>query len=380
MVVAANDIYSDLNMEPNMKTLHVELGQRSYDIFIENCSLGLAGQVLSTLNQRKNLTIITNTTIAPLYLEALKISLHAHGFNTNEIILPDGEQFKTLDSMRAIYEQLLGFGLDRSSTLIALGGGVIGDMTGFAAATFMRGIPFVQIPTTLLAQVDSSVGGKTGVNLPGGKNMVGSFYQPVAVIVDPQVLGTLPARELRAGMAEVIKYGIINDSEFFSFLESNMSSILQLNAESISQVITQCCRIKADIISQDETEQGIRAHLNFGHTLGHAVETLTGYSKYLHGEAVAIGMQAAALLSQSLGFCSADDVKRIEALITDAGLPVTAPSFKAADCMHAMLKDKKKSGSTLNFVLVKQIGEVFLQPVLQDQLQRLLVSDSTFCE
>jgi 3-dehydroquinate synthase len=181
-------------------------------------------------------------------------------------------------------------------------------------------------------------------------------------------------------MAEVIKYGIISDSEFFSFLESNMPSILQLNAESISQVITQCCRIKADIISQDETEQGIRAHLNFGHTLGHAVETLTGYTKYLHGEAVAIGMQAAALLSQSLGFCSADDVRRIEALITSAGLPVTAPSFKAGDYMHAMLKDKKKSGSTLNFVLLKQIGEVFLQPVLQDQLQSLLASDSTFCE
>jgi len=215
----------------------VELGNRSYGIYIGDGLIGQAGQVLSTIALHKRTAIITNTTIAPLYLEQLKSALHAHGFSTSEIILPDGEQFKTLDSMRVIYDQLLSLGLDRSCALIALGGGVIGDMTGFAAATFLRGIPFVQIPTTLLAQVDSSVGGKTGVNLPGGKNMVGAFNQPVAVLIDPLVLGTLPGRELRAGMAEVIKYGIISDPGFFTFLEERMHSVLQLVPETIYQSI-----------------------------------------------------------------------------------------------------------------------------------------------
>ncbi len=362
-----------------MHTQRVELGQRSYDIYLENGLLQRAGQVLGTRNLHKAVTIITNTTIAPLYLEVLKISLHKQGFKTREIILPDGEQYKTLDSMRSIYDTLLEFGLDRSSSLIALGGGVIGDMTGFAAATFLRGIPFVQIPTTLLAQVDSSVGGKTGVNLPGGKNMVGSFYQPVAVLIDPLVLETLPVRELRAGISEVIKYGIINDQDLFGFLEANMPSILNLDTKSIAEVIIRCCRIKAVITSQDETEKGVRAHLNFGHTVGHAVETLTGYSKYLHGEAVAIGIVAAAVLSCSLGFCGEADVTRITNLIQAAGLPATVPPFSVADYTNAMLKDKKKSGSTLNFVLVKQVGEVCLSPVSQDQLEILFDGDSAPC-
>jgi len=230
----------------------------------------------------------------------------------------------------------------------------------------------VQIPTTLLAQVDSSVGGKTGVNLPGGKNMVGAFNQPVAVLIDPQVLGTLPSREFRAGMAEVIKYGIISDPGFFKFLEQSMHAVLELDADTVSTVIRQCCLIKADITSRDETEKGVRAYLNFGHTLGHAVETLTGYSRFLHGEAVAIGMLAAAQLSQTLGFCKAEDVGRIDALIRVAGLPVDIPPFQVSEYMHAMLKDKKKTGSIINFVLMKRIGDVSLRPVEQDQLQAFL--------
>lgn len=359
-------------MEPRMETVRVELGSRSYDIYIAHGLIERAGHILSGIIPNKHIAIITNATIAPLYLEPLIEALNAHGFKTGKIILPDGEQFKTLDSMRVIYDQLLGLELDRSCCLIALGGGVIGDMTGFAAATFLRGIPFVQIPTTLLAQVDSSVGGKTGVNLPGGKNMVGAFNQPAAVLIDPLVLGTLPSRELRAGMAEVIKYGIISDPGFFAFLEESMHSVLQLDAETVSMVIRKCCLNKADITAQDETEKGIRAYLNYGHTLGHAVETLTGYSRFLHGEAVAIGMLAAAQLSRALGFCEPEDVGRIDALIKSAGLPVTIPPFPISDYLQAMLKDKKKTGSIINVVLMKRIGDVFLQPVSQDQLQVFL--------
>jgi 3-dehydroquinate synthase len=355
-----------------METVRVELGSRSYDIYIAHGLIERAGHILSGIILTKHATIITNSTIAPLYLESLIKALHVHGFKTSEIILPDGEQFKTLDSMRMIYDQLLDLGLDRSCALIALGGGVIGDMTGFAAATFLRGIPFVQIPTTLLAQVDSSVGGKTGVNLPGGKNMVGAFNQPVAVLIDPLVLGTLPERELRAGMAEVIKYGIISDPGFFTFLEQSMHSVLELDPETVSTVIRQCCLIKADITSRDETEKGVRAYLNFGHTLGHAVETLTGYSKFLHGEAVAIGMLAAAQLSNTLGFCEAEDVDRIDSLITAVGLPAAIPPFPLTDYLQAMLKDKKKTGSIINVVLMKRIGDVFLRPVAQEQLQAFL--------
>jgi len=365
-------------MESGMHTVHIELGQRSYDVYIKSGLLDHSGQLLSNFVPNKNVAIITNSTIATLYLDVLKLSLHAHGFSSREIILSDGEQFKTLESMQVIYEQLAGFDLDRASALIALGGGVIGDMAGFAAATFLRGISFFQIPTTLLAQVDSSVGGKTGVNLPGGKNLVGAFYQPAAVIIDPCVLGTLPEPELNAGLAEVIKYGIIRDAGFFGFIENHLNAIRQRETDVLSSLIMKCCRIKADIVSRDETEKGVRAHLNYGHTLGHAVETLTGYCGFLHGEAVAIGMCAAAQLSRALGFCELPDVQRIESLISSCGLPVRAPVFPVADYMDAMLKDKKKSGSTINCVLLRRIGEVFLYPVspelLSEHLSGILTS------
>jgi 3-dehydroquinate synthase len=361
-------------MKPMSEIVRVELGQRTYDISIKDGLLDSVGPLLKSSDLGNRAVIVTNTTVAPLYLDTVHSSMQTAGFDVSRIILPDGEQFKNLDTMRLIYDELLKLGLDRSSALIALGGGVIGDMTGFAAASFLRGIPFVQIPTTLLAQVDSSVGGKTGINLAGGKNMVGAFYQPAAVIIDPLVLETLPARELSAGIAEVIKYGIICDSDFFAFLATTIDSILQLDGEAVSTIISRCCSLKADITSRDETEKGIRAHLNYGHTIGHAVETLTGYSEYLHGEAVAIGMVAAARLSRLLGCCSSEDVERIENLIKAARLPVAAPALPAGEYIQAMQKDKKKTGTELNFILLKSIGEVFLQPVAEEQLRKLLAS------
>lgn len=362
-------------MNQKTKIVRVELGQRTYDISITNGSLGSVGPLLKSLDLGNRIVIVTNTTVAPLYLDTVQSSLQKAGFDVSRIILPDGEQFKNLDTMRLIYDELMELGLDRSSALIALGGGVIGDMTGFAAASFLRGIRFVQIPTTLLAQVDSSVGGKTGINLTGGKNMVGSFYQPAAVVIDPLVLETLPASELSAGIAEVVKYGIIRDLDFFCFLETNIDLILQLDSEAVSTVISRCCSLKADITSRDETEKGIRAHLNYGHTIGHAVETLTAYSEYLHGEAVAIGMVAAARLSRLLGCCGSEDVERIEDLIRAARLPVKVPTFSAGEYIQAMQKDKKKTGTEINFVLLKSIGEVFLQPVTEEQLRTLLASN-----
>ncbi len=358
-----------------MKNVHVDLERRSYEIHIASGLISSVGRLLKSIFSGSITAVITNETIAPLYLPLLETSLRSAGFDISPIILHDGEQFKTLDSMRSIYEQLLECGLDRSALLIALGGGVVGDMAGFAAATYMRGIPFVQIPTTLLAQVDSSVGGKTGVNLPGGKNTVGAFYQPRAVFIDPLVLETLPERQLRAGLAEVIKYGIIRDPALFAFIEERLDSLLHRDADTTASVIKQCCMIKSDIVSRDETEQGVRAHLNFGHTLGHAVESLTGYSAYLHGEAVAIGMWAAARLSRTLGLCATADVQRIESLLASAGLPTVVPSFSVSAYMGAMLKDKKKTGSTVNFVLTHRIGEVALHPVGQERLRAFLARD-----
>lgn len=360
-----------LSQESNMHTVHVGLGSRSYDIHIASGILDRSGTLLADIGLSR-ICIITNTTVAALYLERMKQSLVDQGIDSVDIILPDGEQFKTLETMHDIYQQLLGFGLDRASAVLALGGGVVGDMAGFAAATFMRGIPFIQFPTTLLAQVDSSVGGKTGVNLPGGKNMVGAFHQPVIVIIDPDVLGTLSVRELRAGFAEVIKYGIIQDPDFFGFLDSSIDALSSREAGVLAGVISRCCAIKADIVERDETEQGIRAQLNYGHTLGHAVETLAGYGTFLHGEAVAIGMCAAAGISAELGECGQDVALRIRSLVSRAGLPTDVPAFPVRDYIGAMLRDKKKAGSTVKFVLPRAVGDVFLRPFTPGQLERCL--------
>jgi len=355
-----------------MNTLTVDLGSRSYKIFIEEQLLDKAGSSIDSLLATRRAAIITNTTIAPLYAGRLATALTASGFETSIIELPDGEQFKTLDRIHGMYSEMLAAGLDRQSVLIALGGGVVGDMTGFAAATFMRGIDFIQIPTTLLAQVDSSVGGKTGVNLTEGKNLIGSFHQPRIVLIDPQVLTTLDIRELQSGTSEVIKTAIIRDASFFEFLEQNIQGIATCDMAVLQHIIATCCRTKAAIISEDETEQGIRAFLNFGHTIGHAIETLTRYETYTHGEAVAIGMAAISHLSSKLGFCSLNDANRIVALIQRAGLPTTLPSFSPEDYCAAILKDKKKTADIIKIVFLKQIGEVFLREISAAQLCELL--------
>jgi len=354
-----------------MDKITVDLDSRSYDIIIDAHLLDAAGTAVRKLHPAQSAAIVTNTTVGPLYTGRLEAALHRAGFKTAIIELPDGEQFKTLAHVEYLYSRMIEAGLDRQSMLIALGGGVIGDMTGFAAATFMRGIAFMQIPTTLLAQVDSSVGGKTGVNLPEGKNLVGAFHQPRLVLIDPTVLGTLPLRELQSGTAEVIKTATIADASFFHYLENNNPLTASSSAAVFQQVIATCCRIKATITSQDETEQGIRAFLNFGHTIGHAIETLTGYAAYTHGEAVAMGMAAMTQLSSRLGYCASYDAERVLRIIHNSGLPTDLPSFDAPSYVHAVLKDKKKAAESVKMVFLKKIGEVFLMEVTAGRLLEL---------
>lgn len=355
-----------------MESLEVELGKRSYQIIIENGLLSQAGKLISALPVRKVATIITDTNVAPLYLPTVKNSLDALSFKTHEIIIPDGEQNKELSSIEKIYTHLFSLDLDRNSPVIALGGGVVGDIAGFVASTFLRGLPFIQIPTTLLAQVDSSVGGKTGVNLPGGKNIVGTFYQPSIVIIDPDVLKTLDPRELRAGMSEVIKYGIISTKDFFFFLNAHIERALHLHGPTLSRIIKTCCKIKADIISKDETEKNIRSFLNFGHTIGHAIETLTQYREYLHGEAVSIGMAAASKLAYYWGYCGSEDTKQVLNILTLSGLPTQLPKYQPNDYINVIQRDKKRSGNRIRMVLMKQIGEVFLKEIKQERLTTAL--------
>ena len=351
-----------------MDSVRVNLGDRSYLILIKNSLLNESGEIIFSSNVGKSAVVITNTTVGALYLAPLLKSLEEALFHVAVITLPDGEQHKTIFWMEQIYDQLLSCNLDRSSPVIALGGGVIGDMAGFAAATYLRGLPLVQIPTTLLAQVDSSVGGKTGVNLPQGKNMVGAFYQPRTVLIDPLVLRTLEARELRCGMAEVIKYSIIKDQEFFLYLQAHIDKALKLDQSVLPAIIKTCCAIKAAITSRDEREGGIRAILNFGHTIGHAVETLTNYNQYRHGEAVSIGMAAAAKLSAAWGYSSADDCTQLITLLEIAGLPTRLPAFPASDYLQAIQKDKKRAGGNIRMVLMKRIGEVSIEEVSSEKL------------
>jgi 3-dehydroquinate synthase len=351
-----------------IESVRVNLEDRGYLILIKNSLLNESGEIIFSSNVGKNAVVITNTTVGTLYLASIVKSLEEALFHVDVITIPDGEQYKTLSQMEQIYNYLFSFNLDRASPIIALGGGVVGDMAGFAAATYLRGIPLVQIPTTLLAQVDSSVGGKTGVNLPQGKNMVGAFYQPRIVLIDPLVLRTLDSRELRSGLAEVIKYSIINDREFFSYLQSNMDKTLKLDQSVLPAIIKTCCTIKAAITSQDERERGMRAILNFGHTIGHAIETLTHYHEYSHGEAVSMGMAAAAKLSAAWGYSSADDCKQLIALLEAAGLPTRLPAFPASDYLQATQKDKKRAGGNIRMVLMKRIGEVSIEEVSSEKL------------
>lgn len=341
-----------------MKTLSLDLGTRSYPIYIGRELLDRSACLIPHITG-KRVVIVTNTTVAPLYLE--RVSASVQTYQPLSVVLPDGEQYKTLEVVNRIYDALLAAHCDRKTTLIALGGGVVGDMAGFAAATYQRGVPFIQIPTTLLAQVDSSVGGKTGVNHPLGKNMIGAFHQPRAVVIDTDTLHTLPDQELSAGLAEVIKYGLIDDAEFFAWLEQNMEALLARDAVALSFAIERSCRNKARVVAADERESGQRALLNLGHTFGHAIETGCGYGSWLHGAAVAAGMVMAADLSQRLGWLSAAEKQRIEALIARAHLPLRAPAeLDATRMLELMGVDKKVMDGKMRLVLLKGIGRALI--------------------
>jgi 3-dehydroquinate synthase len=343
-----------------MRSVQIPLDSRSYDISI---GAGIAlDSMLSTTDMKKTMAVVvTNTTIARLHLPKVRAAL-ASLFQRVEVVeLPDGEEFKTWESLNQILTALLAWTCDRSTVLFALGGGVVGDVTGFAAATYMRGIPFVQLPTTLLAQVDSSVGGKTAINHPLGKNMIGAFYQPRAVVCDLDYLDTLPLRELRAGVAEVIKYGPIADMAFLAWLEESMDAILAKDRDALAHVVQRCCEIKAQVVSSDERESGLRAILNFGHTFGHAIEAGMGYGVWLHGEGVAAGMVMAAQLSFKLGMVDDAFVRRITRLIERAGLPIKGPVLDARDnagrYLELMRVDKKSEAGEIRFVLIDGPGQ-----------------------
>ena len=353
------------------QTLNVDLGDRSYPITIGQALLD-DKTVVSAKIPGKRVAIVTNTVVAPLYLDRLIRTLAEAGKQVTSIILPDGEEEKNWASLMKVFDVLLAEKCDRKTTLVALGGGVIGDLTGFAAAAYMRGVPFVQVPTTLLSQVDSSVGGKTGINHPLGKNMIGAFYQPQAVIADTSTLNTLPARELSAGLSEVIKHGAIIDPPFFDWIEANIDKLVQKDAAALAYAIKRSCEIKADVVRQDEREGGLRAILNFGHTFGHAIEAGMGYGIWLHGEAVGCGMVMAADLSHRLGFIDDTTNARIAAVVKAAGLPTVAPDLGTARWLELMEVDKKNEGGQIKFILLKPLGTSVIMPVPQDVLLQAL--------
>lgn len=349
-----------------MKTLTVELAERSYPIHIGSGILGDAG-LLKPFIRGHQVFIVTNTTVAPLYLDRLKAGLD--GFKVACIELPDGEAYKSLDQVGQIYDALLEYRFERSCTLIALGGGVIGDMCGFAAATYQRGVDFIQIPTTLLSQVDSSVGGKTGVNRPLGKNMVGSFYQPRCVLIDTDTLSTLPLRELQAGLAEVVKYGLINNRDFLEWLGENVDDLLALKRKVIARAIETSCSEKAQIVAEDEREGGIRALLNLGHTFGHAIETAMGYGKWLHGEAVAAGMVMATDLSMRMELVTPAEAQSVKTLLASFGLPVLPPGQISVDQFLSLMgRDKKAQAGRVRYVLLKRLGRAFVTADVDESL------------
>ena len=341
-----------------LDTLTVDLGARQYPIYI-GAGLISESDLYRPYIGGRQVMIVSNETVAPLYLDRVRQALA--GFEVGALILPDGEQFKTLDIWSRIFDALLTERFARDCTVVALGGGVIGDMAGFAAASYQRGVDFIQVPTTLLAQVDSSVGGKTGINHPAGKNMIGAFHQPRAVIADTSTLATLPQRELSAGLAEVLKYGFIRDAAFLDWLEESLPALLQREPSRLAWAIRRSCEIKAEIVADDEREAGNRALLNFGHTFGHAIETGTGYGAWLHGEAVGAGMCLAADLSQRLGWITASDLERVIRLVSIAGLPVETPAgFTADRLLDLMAVDKKVVGRRLRLVLLRRLGDAIL--------------------
>jgi 3-dehydroquinate synthase len=334
-------------------TLQVSLAERSYPILIGDGLLADAA-LLGRYLQARDLLLVSNTTVAPLYAERVRAALGDR--RIIDVRLPDGEQYKTLEYLGRLLDVLVANRFGRDSVVLALGGGVIGDLAGFAAACYQRGVAFAQMPTTLLAQVDSSVGGKTGVNHPGGKNMIGAFHQPSVVFADTSTLCTLPLRELRAGLAEVVKYGLIFDIEFLSWIENNVDTLLKLDPAALAHAIHRSCELKADVVRRDERENGDRALLNLGHTFGHAIETVTGYTQWLHGEAVATGMVIAADMSAKLGMLPITDVQRIRHLLQRIGLPVEAPRFGAQRALDCMQIDKKVKSGRIRLVLLERLG------------------------
>jgi 3-dehydroquinate synthase len=342
-----------------MEIVKIDLGERGYDICVGSDLLYNKDLLVGHIS-KKNVAIITNETVAPLYLEKLKKGLTDSKSIIN-IVLKDGEKYKNQESLDLIYETLLKNKYGRDSVLIALGGGVVGDITGYAAATYMRGIDFIQVPTTLLSQVDSSVGGKTGINHMLGKNMIGAFYQPKLVLIDVDCLQSLPEAELSAGLAEVIKYGLIRDFAFFEWLEKNMNCLLRKNSDCLIEAIIRSCKNKAQVVAEDEfeTAKGIRATLNLGHTFGHAIETALGYGKWLHGQAVAAGMVMASNMSMLMGFIDDQDFKRIKKIIDSAGLPINPPDISQAQFLDLMATDKKNKDGKISLILLKELGKAF---------------------
>ncbi len=335
--------------------VEIELGERSYPILIGTGLLAEPGH-FAALPAASTALIVTNTTVAPLYAQALRTTLAGRFRTVHVLELPDGEAYKDWQTLNLIFDALLGHGSDRKTVLFALGGGVVGDMTGFAAASYMRGVPFVQVPTTLLAQVDSSVGGKTAINHPLGKNMIGAFYQPRLVLCDLSTLATLPPRELSAGLAEVIKYGPIHDMAFLDWIEAHIDALVARDPAALAHAVKRSCEIKAEVVGQDERETGLRAILNFGHTFGHAIESGLGYGEWLHGEAVGCGMVMAAQLSRRLGGVDAAFVERLTALVRRAGLPVVAPALGADRYLELMRIDKKSEAGEIRFVVIDKPG------------------------
>ena len=363
--IMSNDLPKSETPLPQL-AIQVELGERSYPILIGTGLLSDASWCRHVAGER--VAIVTNTTVGPLYLTHVTKTLQAAGKQVTTIVLPDGEEEKNWAGLMLIFDALLREKCDRKTTLIALGGGVIGDMTGFAAASYMRGVPFIQVPTTLLAQVDSSVGGKTGINHPLGKNMIGAFYQPQAVIADTATLDTLPTRELSAGLAEVIKHGAIIDAQFFAWIEANMAKLVAKDPQAIAYAIQRSCEIKADVVRQDEREGGLRAILNFGHTFAHAIESGLGYGVWLHGEAVGCGMVMAADLSHRLGFIDAATKQRVSAVVQAAGLPIVAPDLGDERWLELMQVDKKNEGGQIKFILIKPLGTPLITTAAQESL------------
>lgn len=351
--------------------LTVNLGANSYDILIDRGNLTSIGRRCADEGLTGRVAVITNPTVAALYGDQVRQSLSDVGNAVSMIQIPDGEEYKNSATLNSVYDGLIDADLDRNSFIVALGGGVVGDLAGFAAATYMRGIPFVQVPTTLLAQVDSSVGGKTAIDHPRGKNLVGAFFQPRLVLIDVETLTTLPEREFRAGLAEVAKYGVALDYTFFDYLEQHVASVLAMDRECLIQVVHRCCQLKANVVELDERETGLRAVLNYGHTLGHALETLAGYRQLVHGEAVGIGMMLAARISVALGHCSAAEGVRITALLTSFGLRLTPPAVERPRLLDALSKDKKGRNGTLSFICNQGIGSYVVEKFTPEQLLAL---------